>query len=63
MFYFLEGESAMQVGTEEVEVAAGATVVVPTGASLGLRDVQAGVPEKPWRSGLGERTAPCPAVP
>ncbi|HEY8619745.1 MAG TPA: cupin domain-containing protein, partial [Dermatophilaceae bacterium] len=36
-FHFLEGEGVMVVGTEEVEVAAGATVVVPTGVSRGVR--------------------------
>jgi mannose-6-phosphate isomerase-like protein (cupin superfamily) len=37
LFHFLDGEGVMTVGTEAVEVAAGATVVVPTGASRGLR--------------------------
>ena len=36
-FHFLDGEGVMVVGTEEVEVAAGATVVVPTGVSRGVR--------------------------
>jgi quercetin dioxygenase-like cupin family protein len=36
-FHFLDGQGVMVVDTEEVEVAAGATVVVPTGASRGVR--------------------------
>ena len=36
-FHFLEGEGVMVVGTEEVAVVAGATVVVPTGVSRGVR--------------------------
>lgn len=36
-FHFLDGEGVMVVGSEEVEVAAGATVIVPTGASRGVR--------------------------
>ena len=34
-FHFLDGGGVMVVGTEEVDVAAGATVVVPTGVSRG----------------------------
>ena len=36
-FHFLDGEGVMVVGTEEVAVVAGATVVVPTGVSRGVR--------------------------
>ncbi len=36
-FHFLDGEGVMVVGSEEVEVAAGATAIVPTGASRGVR--------------------------
>ena len=36
-FHFLDGEGVMVVGTEEVAVAAGATVVVPTGVARGVR--------------------------
>lgn len=36
-FHFLDGEGVMVVGTEEVEVAAAATVVAPTGVSRGVR--------------------------
>lgn len=37
LFHILEGAGVMVVGSEEVEVAAGATVVVPTGAARGVR--------------------------
>ena len=36
-FHFLDGEGVMVVGAKEVEVAAGASVVVPTGVSRGVR--------------------------
>lgn len=36
-FHFLDGEGVMVVGSEEVEVAAGVTVIVPSGASRGVR--------------------------
>ena len=58
-FHFLGGGGVMVVGTEEVDVAAGATVVVRRASREGPGDVQAGVPEKPWRAGStqGGRTA------
>lgn len=37
LFHFLDGEGVMVVGPEEVAVAAGVTVVVPTGALRGVR--------------------------
>lgn len=36
-FHFLDGYGTMLVGTEEIEVAAGAIVVVPTGDARGVR--------------------------
>ena len=36
-FHFLDGTGVMIVGTEELEVAAGATVIVPTGVMRGVR--------------------------
>lgn len=37
LFHILSGAGVMVVGAEEVDVAAGATVVVPTGAARGVR--------------------------
>lgn len=36
-FYFLDGHGAMIVGAEEIDVDAGAIVVVPTGEARGIR--------------------------
>lgn len=36
-FHFLDGNGVMVVGTEDVDVAAGATVVVPAGATRAVR--------------------------
>ena len=38
-FHFLDGQGVMVIDAEEVEVAAGATVVVPTGAARGVRAI------------------------